>query len=463
MLWHEISDMIRTYIYRNNKEIFAGWNYIAPSQRQVFLSPEKDELCQFKIYKDVFSVKNIPPFDHPTEIKIIEADAIAAALEMKEQGMNPVIHSFANGYFPCGLYSEGGSGMEEELCRRTTLSLSLEKAASHYPLDKKYGGIYSSACVFRKSEKEEYELLEKPFVLSFVSVAALNLRSNTHHPRIVQNLEYARHGEEALTEEGKEIMLNRMRTILRIALINGHDAIVLGAWGCGNYKQRPKQIASMFRNILNEIEFRRKFRAVTYAINEHKNYVQFVRGIEGNARFRYDDRPAYFCYRIGEARMWGAEYPGDSIESLAKEKLNHAIRFGITHFIDLTQEGELHPYQHLLPEDGSIHYLRFPIQDAHAPKSIEKVYELTKYIDTVLNEPGTAIYLHCWGGVGRTATIAACWYAMHYGTSYYTTICKLLEMWKECLKSNEQTIPDHWKQKDFIKRFINYLQQNVKR
>lgn len=453
----EIFNMTHADLYLENDEIFARWNYKVSSVRSVSIFPDKSDLYHYEIYKDSFSVKDISPFEHPTEINIIEADAIDAAVELKTHGYNPAIHNFANGYFPCGLYAEGGNGMEEDLCRRTTLSLSLLNASSHYPLEMNYGGVYSTAGVFRSSEKEGYKLLETPFVLHFISVPALNLRSSTHHSRIVQNLEYALHGEDALTEKGKEIMLNRMRTILRIAIINGHDSIVLGAWGCGNYKQRPKQIASMFSTILNEIEFRRKFRAVTYAISGHKNYVQFVRGYEGNARFRYDDRPAYFCYRIGEARMWGAEYPGDSIESLAKEKINHAIKFGITHFIDLTQEGELHPYQHLLPKDGSVHYLRFPIRDAHAPESIEEVHGLTKYIETVLGDPNNAIYLHCWGGVGRTATIAACWYTFHHGTSYYTTICQLLEMWKDCLKSNQQTIPDHWKQKDFIKRFIHYI------
>lgn len=455
--------MVTSSIYTDNIQIFSKWYYQLPSGKKIYIAPDRYTLCQFKIYDKEMSVKNIESFDRPTDVNIIEKDAIDAALELKANGLNPVIHNFANGYYPCGLYEEGGAGFEEDICRRTTLSLSLQKAHNHYPLNLNFGGIYSSACVFRNKENEGYCLLESPQMLHFISVAALNLRSNRHHNHILQNLEYAKHGEDALTEDGKEIMLNKMRTILRIAILNGHDAIVLGAWGCGNYKQRPKQIAYMFQTVLNEIEFRRKFRAVTYAISGHKNYVQFVRGIEGNSRFKYDDRPAYFCYRIGEARMWGAEYPGDSIESLAKEKLAHAIKFGITHFIDLTQEGELPPYEHLLPKDGSVHYLRFPIRDAHAPESIEAVYRLTTYIDTVLLDPNNGIYLHCWGGVGRTATIAGCWYAMHHNVSYYTTICSLLEMWKSCLKSNQQTIPDHWKQKDFIKQFVRLLHnQDIK-
>lgn len=47
-------------------------------------------------------------------------------------------------------------------------------------------------------------------------------------------------------------------------------------------------------------------------------------------------------------------------------------------------------------------------------------------------------------------------YLLH-GFTDYTTICRLLEMWKTCLKSNQQTIPDHWKLKDFIKQFVRFL------
>ncbi len=240
--------------------------------------------------------------------------------------------------------------------------------------------------------------------MPIISVAALNLRSNKAHPRIVQNLRYALHGENALTPEGKEIMLNKIRTIFRIAIDNHHDSIVLGAWGCGINKQRPKQLASMFKNILDEIEFRRKFREVMFAIEGHKNYVHFVRGIEGNARFRCSDRPAYFCYKVGKDNIWGAEYPGDTIESVAREKLQHAIDFGITHFIDLTEENELPPYNHLLPQDGSVQYLRFPIKDASVPESIESVCHLTDFMKQILATPTNKIYIHCWGGVGRTGT-----------------------------------------------------------
>lgn len=40
------------------------------------------------------------------------------------------------------------------------------------------------------------------------------------------------------------------------------------------------------------------------------------------------------------------------------------LHFGVRHFVDLTEEGELKPYSHLLPKDAT--YMRFPIRDCGA-------------------------------------------------------------------------------------------------
>ncbi len=74
-----------------------------------------------------------------------------------------------------------------------------------------------------------------------------------------------------LNEDGIRIQTNKISTILRIALDNGHDAIVLGAFGCGVYHLDPDQIASMFKAVLDKDEFRGRFGKVAFAILERKN------------------------------------------------------------------------------------------------------------------------------------------------------------------------------------------------
>ena len=67
------------------------------------------------------------------------------------------------------------------------------------------------------------------------------------------------------------------------------------------------------------------------------------------------------------------------------------------------------------------------------------------------------IYLHCWGGVGRTGTIVACWFVYH-GYTFEEALGHLNNLWKECPKSTRRThCPEYKHQEDFVKHFDNYL------
>jgi uncharacterized protein (TIGR02452 family) len=57
----------------------------------------------------------------------------------------------------------------------------------------------------------------------------------------------------------------RIVKLLAAAQANGHDALVLGAWGCGNFANDPALIADLFRQALQG-PFKGAFRRVTFAI-----------------------------------------------------------------------------------------------------------------------------------------------------------------------------------------------------
>ena len=107
--------------------------------------------------------------------------------------------------------------------------------------------------------------------------------------------------------------------------------------------------------------------------------------------------------------VYAGEYPGAKEENASKLKVAQLYRFGVRHFVDLTEEGELCPYESLLPSDAT-HY-RFPIKDVSVPTDVEAVHRLLHKIDE-WEKTGGYVYIHCWGGVGRTGTIAAC-YLLH--------------------------------------------------
>lgn len=107
--------------------------------------------------------------------------------------------------------------------------------------------------------------------------------------------------------------------------------------------------------------------------------------------------------------VYAGEYPGAKEENASKLKVAQLYRFGVRYFVDLTEEGELCPYESLLPSDAT-HY-RFPIKDVSVPTDVEAVHRLLHKIDE-WEKTGGYVYIHCWGGVGRTGTIAAC-YLLH--------------------------------------------------
>ena len=74
----------------------------------------------------------------------------------------------------------------------------------------------------------------------------------------------------------------------------------------------------------------------------------------------YHDKLIRQSYCAAE-RLYAGEYPGDKGQERAIDKLKDFLAFGITHFVDLTEEGELTPYAHLLPE--GVAHRRFPIVD----------------------------------------------------------------------------------------------------
>jgi protein-tyrosine phosphatase len=77
---------------------------------------------------------------------------------------------------------------------------------------------------------------------------------------------------------------------------------------------------------------------------------------------------------------------------------------GVTVFVDLTEDGELKPYAHELPE--GVRHVRMPIADWGVP-SEEQMAETLDLIDGALAD-GEVVYVHCRAGIGRTRTVICC-------------------------------------------------------
>ena len=125
-------------------------------------------------------------------------------------------------------------------------------------------------------------------------------------------------------------------------------------------------------------------------------------------------------YWVEEKRFLAGEHPGGYDPETMRRRLDIFLETGINTFIDLTQPHELIPYESILREQAKKYkvnasYHQFPIRD-HTIPSAETMTIILDTIDEAINNGG-CVYVHCWGGVGRTGTVVGCYLVRHGSTN----------------------------------------------
>ena len=159
--------------------------------------------------------------------------------------------------------------------------------------------------------------------------------------------------------------------------------------------------------------------------------------------------PIPHCYWVVPGQLLAGEYPRNPDERSSLEKLAKFTEAGVSAFIDLTEAGEfLEPYAYLL--DGPSHQ-RFAIRDMDVPESAALTKSALDAIDAHL-EAGETVYVHCWGGVGRTGTVIGCWLARHHEPGQ-AALDRLAELWSGNPKSRSRQSPETGRQQRYVREW----------
>lgn len=180
------------------------------------------------------------PIADTTEFELVNETTLqgSARITQSAQYQHIGVLNFASAKNPGGGFLGGAKAQEESLARSSGLYHSLLRCSDYYSFHRKlktclYSDrmIFSPGCPVLRTDRGDW--LETPFVVSFITSPAPNagaIRANEPHnlPKI------------------PSVFRERISKLLALAAHHGCDALVLGAWGCGAFRNDPQVVAPIF-------------------------------------------------------------------------------------------------------------------------------------------------------------------------------------------------------------------------
>lgn len=253
----------------------------------VFQIEEAKKRTELRDYKNIeFSTF----FADEGKVVVSPRKTLDAAIDLKTTFTNEriAVLNFASPVQPGGGAIYGSQAQEEYLCRCTTLYpiLNTQRLWEQYYLPHRFGPDrkYDDICIFSpnvvvvKKDDSDFEYLSQSnrFMIDVITCAAPNLNYNDL-PLFGMDGEYTTLSDDELFEVHK----NRAKSILNCAAINNVQHLVLGAFGCGAFRNNPRVVSRAYADVVSE--YRHRFKTIDFAIycpqNNTANYEEFVQAL----------------------------------------------------------------------------------------------------------------------------------------------------------------------------------------
>ena len=247
-----------------------------------------------------------------------------------KESENILVLNLANPVNPGGGVRKGARAQEEDLCRKSSLLLSLEsKAASRYYTYNRSLHTYMGSDALIITPQVEVikdnngELLDESFVCAVMTCAA---------PMI-------KFGLEGMSEsEYKAMVYRRIVGMLKCAAYLGYQCLVLGAWGCGAFGNDARVISDLFYKALKEINYNDRteaslFNRIDFAVldrsSDQYNFKEFYRNFDNDNFFRDENQKVIdeAMKRIKETEMHLDKIRGCLIGGAAGDALGYTVEF----------------------------------------------------------------------------------------------------------------------------------------
>lgn len=189
----------------------------------------------------------------------LERTQVAARRLCQDEGIaDVVLLNFASARNAGGGFINGAKAQEEDLSRCSGLYPCLLEQTGYYTANRAQSSmlytdhiIYSPGVPFFRERSRS--LLEEPYTAAVITAPA---------PNAGQHLRRKPTGHDAI----EEALRRRAAYVLLVAKQEGHRTLLLGAWGCGVFQNRPAMVADAFGTWLDAPEFATAFDRVCFAI-----------------------------------------------------------------------------------------------------------------------------------------------------------------------------------------------------
>jgi len=214
-----------------------------------------------------------PAINRDTVIEVTNETTLAAAKRLSGTDSNLCCLNFASAKHPGGGFLQGSLAQEESLARSSGLYPTIAQMTEMYEYNANLDtALYSDYMIFSPHvpvfRNDDGQLLVEPYRVSFITAPAVNAGA-------------VREREPDHVMQIHPTMQRRIEKILAVALAHNQETLVLGAFGCGVFRNSPDEVASIFHDVLSHPPFKGAFQRVVFAVYDRSpnqaNYRSFLK------------------------------------------------------------------------------------------------------------------------------------------------------------------------------------------
>lgn len=244
-----LSIMEQGYYYKENQKIEISQVHEKSVKASSTILPEESQQWLNKEFAD----KEKKPF-----YSVRNCGAVELIKELSEKKKEKIgVLNFASAKNPGGGFLNGAMAQEESLAASSGLYGTQIVNRQYYEKNRACGtmvytscAIYSPDVVFFRDGR--FALVEKPFTASVLTLPAVN------YGQVLLKKENAHNAKEKMKE--------RMKTALAIFAHKGDKILVLGAYGCGVFRNDPYDVAKWWKELLVEEGWEKAFDELYFAV-----------------------------------------------------------------------------------------------------------------------------------------------------------------------------------------------------